>query len=183
MNGSFCVCSRNEICFNFHFIFALCSRNKEHNFFLLIKLHSSKSVDEKNTVAFPSFRNCIHRSFSWCCWSFDVWCFQLHYIKLFSVTCKQTQRKRKKSEYVTKKKGKDPKPLLHALLRSTWMHSEFANDFIAIRVLNWKNWDERRSIWVKKKWATTRVASGKKRRQKFAQMQSSSRHGDLLKCV
>ena len=109
MNGSFCVCSPNEICFNFHFIFALCSRNKEQNFFLLIKLHSSKSVGEKNAVAFPSFRNCIHSSFSWCCWSFDVWCFQLHYIKLFSVTCKQTQRKREKKRICHQEERKRPK--------------------------------------------------------------------------
>lgn len=107
MNGSFVFARKMKFVSIFISFSLVAPEINNKNFpFLLNYIHQKKCWREKRRCSFQRLEIAFNRSFSWCWWSFDVWCFQLHYIKLFSVTCKQTQRKKRMCQREERKRPK-----------------------------------------------------------------------------
>lgn len=123
----------------------------------------------------------------------QFWCMALSialYLKLFSVTCKQIHNGREKNRSDSNKGNQSR--CYSRVVRSAWVHCEFANDFIAIRLESQKrrNWEmnDRTSVWANK--IAIRVGQGLGEIEMATRKNHSARcsntmlcWSDLLECV
>lgn len=158
------ICSRNKICFNFHFIFALCSRNEWPNFFFLLNYIHQKVWTKKQKFSCISIVSKLHSSFIFLV-LLKFWCMVLSIALYKIVQCHmQTNTKKRWKKKANMSPRRKEKTQSRCYTRCSVLHECIRSlQTILLQSVCWIGKIEMNdgAFGLKKKWATMEARRGK----------------------